>query len=283
MLFPATPKLGPIYQDITHYVPLDFPLLLIVPAFAIDLTWQRVRDRPWWLASIALGTAFLVGLLVGAVAIRRSDDAARPELVLPRRQLRVLATEEHRGVQLFASVIRGPVIRRSSRGLAQALGFAIVTSAVGRAWGRWMTRVSADVACLGSSDSLAARDSDDGRAARGARRQPRCLLRRAKPARTPIDVVIRPPQVVPGHRRDSRARSRRRSPTRDGAAGVLARRSQGRAEGRRGDSGWRARRAVHRQALADGRRLVQRARLRRAERPAMASPSFPSPRSRRVS
>ena len=32
MLFPATPKLGPIYQDITHYVPLDFPLLLVVPA-----------------------------------------------------------------------------------------------------------------------------------------------------------------------------------------------------------------------------------------------------------
>jgi hypothetical protein len=26
-------------------------------------------------------------------------------------------------------------------GLAQALGFAIIASAIGRAWGRWMTRV----------------------------------------------------------------------------------------------------------------------------------------------
>ncbi len=33
MLFPATPKLGPIYRDITHYVPLDFPVLLLAPAF----------------------------------------------------------------------------------------------------------------------------------------------------------------------------------------------------------------------------------------------------------
>src|SRR4029079_14446348 len=64
MLFPATPKLGPIYQDITHYVPLDFPMLLIAPAFAIDLTWKRVQHRPWWLASLALGAAFLVALLV---------------------------------------------------------------------------------------------------------------------------------------------------------------------------------------------------------------------------
>ena len=46
MLFPATPKLGPIYRDITHYVPLDFPLLLVVPAAALDLTWRRVRDGP---------------------------------------------------------------------------------------------------------------------------------------------------------------------------------------------------------------------------------------------
>ena len=54
MLFPATPKLGPIYQHVTHYVPLDFPLLLVVPALAIDLTWRRVKDRSAWVASAAL-------------------------------------------------------------------------------------------------------------------------------------------------------------------------------------------------------------------------------------
>ena len=33
-LFPAQPKLGPVYQNITHLVPLHFPLLLIAPATA---------------------------------------------------------------------------------------------------------------------------------------------------------------------------------------------------------------------------------------------------------
>src|SRR4029077_20717959 len=35
--FPATPKLGPIYQHVTHMVSLSFPLLLIFPAFCIDV------------------------------------------------------------------------------------------------------------------------------------------------------------------------------------------------------------------------------------------------------
>jgi hypothetical protein len=63
MLFPAVPKLGPIYRDITHYVPLDFPLLLVVPAFAIDLVWRRVREWPSYAAAIAFAMAFVLALL----------------------------------------------------------------------------------------------------------------------------------------------------------------------------------------------------------------------------
>ena len=37
-LFPAAPKLGPVYQHVTHMVPLWFPVLVIVPAFALDLS-----------------------------------------------------------------------------------------------------------------------------------------------------------------------------------------------------------------------------------------------------
>src|SRR4051794_7310789 len=33
-LFPAQPLLGPIYVQVDHFMPTDFPLLLIVPAFA---------------------------------------------------------------------------------------------------------------------------------------------------------------------------------------------------------------------------------------------------------
>jgi hypothetical protein len=44
-LFPATPKLGPIYQHITHMVALSFPLLLIIPAICIDIVMRRFGDR----------------------------------------------------------------------------------------------------------------------------------------------------------------------------------------------------------------------------------------------
>ncbi|MEP6493690.1 MAG: hypothetical protein ABJF01_13500 [bacterium] len=43
--FPATPKLGPIYQHITHMVALSFPLLIIAPAVAIDVVLRRAGDR----------------------------------------------------------------------------------------------------------------------------------------------------------------------------------------------------------------------------------------------
>ena len=44
-LFPAQPLLGPIYVQVDHFMPTDFPLLLIVPALALDLLMQRTRQR----------------------------------------------------------------------------------------------------------------------------------------------------------------------------------------------------------------------------------------------
>src|SRR5687768_7181608 len=58
-LFPATPKLGPIYQPITHMVGMAFPVLIVVPSIGVDLLVQRLRLRPLFLAPI-LSAAFLV-------------------------------------------------------------------------------------------------------------------------------------------------------------------------------------------------------------------------------
>jgi hypothetical protein len=64
-LFPATPKLGPIYQHITHMVALSFPPLLIVPAFVIDLILHRTGDRTRvWTLAPALGVGYLVSFLL---------------------------------------------------------------------------------------------------------------------------------------------------------------------------------------------------------------------------
>src|SRR5262249_2072477 len=62
-LFPAQPKLAPISVAVTHMVPPSFPLLLVIPALAIDLLLLRLGRRHDWLASVALGVVF-VGLLL---------------------------------------------------------------------------------------------------------------------------------------------------------------------------------------------------------------------------
>ena len=58
-LFPATPKLAPIYNPVTHMVPPPFPYLLIVPAFVIDLLMHRMGEKRDWILAIVLGAAFL--------------------------------------------------------------------------------------------------------------------------------------------------------------------------------------------------------------------------------
>jgi hypothetical protein len=53
-LFPAEPKLGPVYRVVTHFIPWEFPLLVIVPAVAVDLLLHRTtRWRPLLRAPIA--------------------------------------------------------------------------------------------------------------------------------------------------------------------------------------------------------------------------------------
>jgi hypothetical protein len=61
-LFPATAKLAPIYNPITHMVPPPFPLLLVVPAVAIDLLLRRVQADGWRVAA-ATGAGFVVLML----------------------------------------------------------------------------------------------------------------------------------------------------------------------------------------------------------------------------
>ena len=42
-LFPAQPKLGPVYREVTHFIPWEFPLLLIVPAIILVIRRRAIR------------------------------------------------------------------------------------------------------------------------------------------------------------------------------------------------------------------------------------------------
>ena len=64
-LVPASPKLGPVFFPVTHLVPAKFPILIVVPALALDLLWQRARAREWkpWQVAVLSGVLFTTVLV----------------------------------------------------------------------------------------------------------------------------------------------------------------------------------------------------------------------------
>jgi hypothetical protein len=62
-LFPAEPKLGPVFETVTHFIPPKFPILLLVPAILLDLLWTATKKwKPWQIALIS-GPAFVLPLV----------------------------------------------------------------------------------------------------------------------------------------------------------------------------------------------------------------------------
>jgi hypothetical protein len=62
-LFPAQPKLGPVFFPVTHLVPAKFPILIIVPALALDLLWNRTRNWRTWQVALLSGAVFVAALI----------------------------------------------------------------------------------------------------------------------------------------------------------------------------------------------------------------------------
>jgi len=61
-LFPAQPRLAPIFNPVTHMVPPPFPLLLILPAVVIDLILRHAGEATGWrrvALALVLGAIFL--------------------------------------------------------------------------------------------------------------------------------------------------------------------------------------------------------------------------------
>jgi hypothetical protein len=140
-LVPAQPKLGPVYQHVTHLVPPDFPLLLIVPAILFDLVRHRTGTWGRWAQAATLGTAFLVSFF--AVQWPFADF-----LMSPASRNWVFATTNYP----YAIPPTSPWVRNvfvptehSSAEfwayMAIALGAAVIMTRIGMAWGEWMRRI----------------------------------------------------------------------------------------------------------------------------------------------
>jgi hypothetical protein len=139
-LFPAQPKLGPVYYPVTHLVPPKFPILLIVPAIGLDLLWQRTSKWKWWQTALVSGVLFtalifavewpFANFLLSKASENRFfgtiyfDYLSRPESYERTRRFFAPAS----GLALWV-------------GLARASLYASVSTAAGLLFGRWMRGV----------------------------------------------------------------------------------------------------------------------------------------------
>ncbi|HEY1986445.1 MAG TPA: hypothetical protein VGG85_13600 [Terracidiphilus sp.] len=62
-LFAAEPKLGPVFQPVTHFIPPKFPMLLIIPAILLDLIWARIGERNELMVALLSGPVFVLGFV----------------------------------------------------------------------------------------------------------------------------------------------------------------------------------------------------------------------------
>ena len=140
-LFPAEPKLGPVYQHVTHLIPLRFPLLLIVPAFVLDLLWPRISSWNRWKQAAVAGPVFLLSLI--AVQWPFASFLMTPA-----------ARNWFFGMNYFAyfdpaNFLYDPYKfepteqTRAGFWFVMAIAFlvSIISSRIGLAWGDWMRRL----------------------------------------------------------------------------------------------------------------------------------------------
>jgi len=143
-LVPATPKLAPIYNPVTHMVPPPFPMLLFIPAIAIDLLISRFRMNDWLLAA-AIGVVFVSVMLVVHwfwAEFMLSPSARNFFFGADQWDYTSRLGEwryQYWNRDVDASGNWSPV--RFGAGMGIAFLIAIFTSRIGLAWGKGMARV----------------------------------------------------------------------------------------------------------------------------------------------
>ncbi|MGE5321560.1 MAG: hypothetical protein ACM3SW_01775 [Actinomycetota bacterium] len=140
-LFPATPKLGPVFQPITHMVPLPFPMLLVVPAFVLDLAWPRIKNTPRWQQALIGGLVFLA-IFVAAewpTAAFLNTPAARNWFFAPWNFPYFAQPDSPNVRYIFTATEAGPAQFWFRMGLASVCSVASLW--VGIVFGEWLKRV----------------------------------------------------------------------------------------------------------------------------------------------
>jgi hypothetical protein len=142
-LFPATPKLGPIYQHITHMVTLSFPVLVIVPAFFFDVVLHRLDGKLGTLAlACILGVTFVVTFAAAQwpfASFLVESPLSRGRLFNANNYVYWMAPRYEALQHRFDAPEPGSW--PAAVQVLVTIGIATIASAVGLTRGRWMTRV----------------------------------------------------------------------------------------------------------------------------------------------
>jgi hypothetical protein len=139
-LFPAEPKLGPVYNPVTYFVPPQFPMLYLFPALALDLLRPSMETKNRWMQAAIYGLTFL-GIFVAiqwAFADFLMTDAAKNWFFGAHYHDYLTGPN--------AAIVRGLFIsEKSAAAFWQAMGAAVLASVImsrlGLAWGAWMRKV----------------------------------------------------------------------------------------------------------------------------------------------
>ena len=140
-LVPAEPKLGPVYQKITHLIPPDFPLLLIAGAIVFDLARRWTAKWSRWAQAVTLGAAFLGGFIA-------AQWPFADFLMSPASRNWIFATNQfpYMAPPTWAPVRNVFVLTDHTPGqfwgrMGLALAVSVVMTRIGLGWGEWMRRV----------------------------------------------------------------------------------------------------------------------------------------------
>jgi hypothetical protein len=139
-LFPAEPKLGPVYMHVVQFIPPEFPLLVLAPAFALDSLWQGTADWGAWKQAVVSGVVFLA--VFAAVQWPFGNF-----LMSPAARNWVFGTGYFgyytRPTSIYARYLFFPTETGAAlwEEAAIALALAICGTRFGLAWGDWMRRI----------------------------------------------------------------------------------------------------------------------------------------------
>jgi hypothetical protein len=136
-LFPATPRLAPIYNAVHSFVPPPVPILLVVPALVIDLVVRRGPESDWARAAL-VGIGFVLVLVAVQWTVTKFLIGPNAENALFGAQRWSYNNTIGPWRYEFWRIKQDPL---TGGGVVTAVAIGVASTRIGLWWGAWMARV----------------------------------------------------------------------------------------------------------------------------------------------